>query len=176
MKLAVMVASLRKDSANRQIFENYQELAKNKFKFEEIEISNFPFYDSGVENLDIVIKANEQIAKCDGVLFFSPEYNYSLPAVLKNALDCISRVENHAFAKKPAAIIGASPSPIATARMQYHLRQIGVYLDLRFLNKPEALIGGVYEKLQDRKITDESLKAFLTRHADAFYNFIKESK
>ena len=176
MKIAVMIGSLSKTSLNRQIYENYKELNKDIFEFIEVEISNFPFYDSGVENFEAVQKANKQIASSDAIIFFSPEYNYSVPAVLKNALDCLSRVENCALIKKPAAIIGASPSPIGTARMQHHLRQICVYMDVRFLNRPEAMLSSANQKLENGRFIDKDTKEFLIRHAKAFEEFIKQNK
>jgi chromate reductase len=82
----------------------------------------------------------QQIRNADALLFATPEYNYSIPGVLKNAIDWVSRVPDQPFAGKAAAIMGASRGALGTARAQYHLRQVGVYLDLKFLNRPEIMI------------------------------------
>jgi chromate reductase len=90
------------------------------------------------------------------LLFATPEYNYSIPGVLKNAIDWVSRPPDQPFAGKAAAIIGASPGPTGTARAQYHLRQVGVFLDLHFLNKPEVMISSAADRFDaDGRLKDE---------------------
>ena len=92
----------------------------------------------------------------DGVVFASPEYNYSVSGVLKNAIDWLSRFTPQPFAGKPMAVFGASGGPLGTARSQYHLRQMMIFLDGRFVNKPEVMIGAAPSKFADGKFTDEA--------------------
>lgn len=87
-----------------------------------------------------VTKLAEQVAAADGVIFISPEYNYSIPGFMKNALDWVSRLPNQPFHDKPVAIMGASPFRLGTVRMQYHLRQVLLFLDARQLSRPEVMI------------------------------------
>lgn len=171
MKMIGIVGSLRKSSIHRQLFNHYREISADNFEIEEGVIDGIPLYDGEEANHAAVSILAEQIRAADGVIFFSPEYNYSVSGVLKNAIDWISRVDPQPFTGKPATIIGASPGNVGTARMQYHLRQIGVFLDLRFLNKPEVMIGGAAGKIQDGRIIDKGTVDFLGSHAARFAAF-----
>ena len=171
MKITAIIGSLRQNSIHRGIFESYKELAKEFFTLEEGVIRNIPLYNEDDGDNDIVHQLAEQIMHSDGVIFFAPEYNYSVPGVLKNAIDWLSRATPQPFSGKSASIIGASPGQIGTARMQYHLRQIGVYLNLHFLNKPEVMISGSNDKIKNGIINDESTLSFLKHHAEEFHKF-----
>lgn len=176
MNIAVFVGSLRKDSYNRAIYEIYKKLAGNRLIFTEVKIDHFPHYNADLHQNGFpneVLTANQIIKESKGILFFTPEYNYSLPGFLKNGIDWLSRLDPQPFDKKLAAIIGASPGKIGTARMQYDLRKTGVFLNLHFLNKPEIMISNVHELInKDGEITDESTIKFLEKHIDAFIKFI----
>lgn len=168
-KVIGIIGSLRKDSVNRAVFNSYRELASGQFELSEGEIAAIPMFNQDIaEAPAAVTELGRQIHEADGVMFFSPEYNYSVPGVLKNALDWLSRDERTPFNHKPCAIIGASPGAAGTSRMQYHLRQIGVFLNLDFLNKPEVMIGGAFDKIQGGALTDQRTIDFLTRHAESF--------
>ncbi len=140
-------------------------------------ISEIPLYNDDVREAQTpqaVLDLAEKIRSADAVLFFSPEYNYSVPGVLKNAIDWLSKVPNQPFAGKSVSIISASPGKFGGARMQYHLRQIGVFLDMRFLNKPEVTISEVHKKTTPQgELTDEETKKFLRSHLDEFLKTIK---
>lgn len=142
MNFIGIVGSLRKDSIHRQIFNHYRDITKDQFDLNEGVIKGIPMFDG--ENMDNskVAELSAQIMTSDGIIFFTPEYNYSIPGVLKNAIDWLSRLDPQPLAGKPASIVGASPGRVGTARMQYHLRQVGVFLDLHFMNKPEVMISG----------------------------------
>ena len=171
MNMIGIVGSIRKDSIHRQIFNHYSEISQDHFELTEGVIADIPMYDGeGMDN-PVVQNLASQILAADGVIFIAPEYNYSIPGVLKNAIDWLSRCEPQPLAGKPATIIGASPGNVGTARMQYHLRQVGVFLDLRFMNKPEVMIAGAFGKLENGKISDDSTIEFLERHAAAFATF-----
>lgn len=164
-----MIGSLRKDSIHRTLFNEYRELAKGQFTLMEGEIKDLPLYNQDMDGKsEAATRLSTLILESDGIIFFSPEYNYSVPGVLKNAIDWVSRDPRKPFDKKAATIIGASPGTVATARMQYHLRQIGVFLNLRFLNKPEVMIGGAFDKIKEGRIVDNSTSEFLRKHVQAF--------
>ena len=171
MNIVAIVGSIREGSIHRQIFEHYQEISSDQFELEEGVIEGIPIYDGKNSDNPLVERLANQIIESDGVIFITPEYNYSIPGVLKNAIDCLSRCDPQPFVRKPASIIGASPGNIGTARMQYHLRQVGVFLDINFMNKPEVMIGSATSKMDGGKINDESTINFLHRHAEAFKNF-----
>jgi chromate reductase len=172
MKVLAIIGSIREGSIHRTIFESYKEICKDHFELVEGKIEDIPMY-KGVDDESSVLALAKQITEADAILFFSPEYNYSVSGVLKNTIDCLSRINPQPFAGKPAAIIGASPGNVGTARMQYHLRQIGVFLDLHFLNKPEVMIGNAMEKLENGNLTDKGTRDFLKGHAERFKKFIE---
>jgi len=168
-----IVGSLRKASYNRIIFNTYQTLAENFFTLQEGEYKDFPLYNSDISpEPEIVKKLSQQIKNADAIIFFTPEYNYSIPGGLKNAIDWLSRNTSQPFDDKYAAIIGASPGNIGTARMQYHLRQVGVFLNLNFINKPEIMIGQCHDKISEGKIIDDSTIQFLKTHIESFARYI----
>lgn len=173
MNIVALVGSIRQESIHRQIFKHYQENCRDYFTLEEVPIKDIPLFDGDEKTIGAVEKLSQKIRQADGVIFFSPEYNYSVSGVLKNAIDWISRTKPQPFVGKPASIIGASPGNIATARMQYHLRQIGVFLDIRFMNKLEVMIGGVFGKIQEGRITDQPTIDHLLKHAESFKDFVE---
>jgi chromate reductase, NAD(P)H dehydrogenase (quinone) len=98
----------------------------------------------------------------DGLVLATPEYNYSTSAALKNAIDWASRPPEQPFADKPVALIGASAGVHGTARAQYHLRQIGIFLNMRFVNRPEVFIGAAHTKFDAAgNLTDEVAKGLI---------------
>ena len=167
-KVIGIIGSLRTDSVHRTLFKEYQHLAQENFELTEGEIKALPLFNQDLQTPKDATELATQIDDADGVIFFSPEYNYSIPGVLKNAIDWLSRDERQPFDRKPSTIIGASPGNVGTARMQYHLRQVGVYLNLSILNKPEVMIGKAFDKITNGKITDESTVEFLQKHVKAF--------
>jgi chromate reductase, NAD(P)H dehydrogenase (quinone) len=122
-------------------------------------LRDIPPYDDDVRVKgfpDVVADLRARIAKADAILFVTPEYNYSVPGVLKNAIDWASRPPDQPFAGKPVAIMGASPSNLGSARAQYHLRQTCVFLDMHPVNKPEVMVSRAQEKFDpDGKLKDE---------------------
>ena len=157
--------SLRKASFNTALLRAAQELAPPDLHLDIADISQIPLYSHDVQVQGIpeaVQNLGERIRAADGLLFATPEYNYSVSGVLKNTIDWISRLKDQPFAGKPAAICGASAGLLGTARAQYHLRQIGVYLDLRFINKPEVMVGIAQERFDaEGKLTHEPTRKFV---------------
>lgn len=158
IKVLGISGSLRSGSLNSAALRAACELAPPDMEITIADISAIPLYndDERVRGYPAsVARLREQVRAADAILFATPEYNYSIPGVLKNAIDWVSRPPEQPFAGKPAAIMGVSPGAIGTARAQYHLRQIGVFLDLRFLNKPEVMIGNSGDRFNaDGQLTD----------------------
>jgi chromate reductase len=142
-QIAVVVGSLRKDSVNRKLAHALEKLAPQNFSFMHLAIGDLPLYsqDEDAHPSAPVLRIKQQIAAAHGLLFLTPEYNRSIPGVLKNALDHASRpYGKNAWAGKPAGVIGASVGAIGTALAQQHLRNILAYLDVPTLGQPEAFI------------------------------------
>ncbi|MFC5570425.1 NADPH-dependent FMN reductase [Lysobacter yangpyeongensis] len=143
LTIAVLVGSLRKDSFNRQLANALAKLAPPDFAFQHLRIDDLPLYnqDDDAHQADVVLRLKHEIRDADGLLFVTPEYNRSIPGVLKNAIDHASRPYGEsAFAGKPAGVIGASIGAIGTAVAQQHLRGVLAYLDVPTLGQPEAFI------------------------------------
>lgn len=143
MQIAIIVGSLRKQSINRQLSEVVIKMAPANVTFRTVDIGGLPLYnqDDDEHQAESVVAMKSEIHQCDGVLFITPEYNRSIPGVLKNALDHGSRpYGKNAWAKKPAGIIGISPGPIGTALAQQHLRSILAVLDMPTLCQPEMYL------------------------------------
>ncbi|HOE17371.1 MAG TPA: NAD(P)H-dependent oxidoreductase [Syntrophorhabdaceae bacterium] len=141
--IAVIVGSLRKDSFNRRLADAIVKLAPPEFSFKQARINDLPLYnqDDDANQAEPVKRLKKEIKDAHGLLFVTPEYNRSIPGVLKNAIDHASRPYGQsAWAGKPAGILGASIGVIGTAMAQQHLRNILAYLDVPTLGQPEAFI------------------------------------
>lgn len=142
-QIAVVVGSLRKDSFNRKLADGLAKLAPSEFSFKQLNIGNLPFYnqDDDANQAEAVKQLKADIKSSNGLLFVTPEYNRSIPGVLKNVLDHASRPYGQsAWTGKPAGVIGVSVGAIGTAIAQQHLRTILAYLDIPTLSQPEAFI------------------------------------
>lgn len=159
MKILGIAGSLRSASVHHAILVAAQEVTPADCSLEIVKLDDIPLYNGDVQERDgipeSVNKLAQAIADADAVVIASPEYNFSISGVLKNALDWISRVPDQPFALKPVGIIGASPGNVGTARMQYHLRQVLVFFNANTLNKPEMLIPRYHELFNDQlQLTD----------------------
>lgn len=142
-RIAVLVGSLRKESFNRRLADAIVKLAPDGFSFQQLRIDDLPLYnqDDDAHQAAQVRRLKDEITASQGVLFVTPEYNRSVPGVLKNAIDHASRPYGQsAFAGKPAGVLGVSPGAIGTAIAQQHLRNSLGYLDMPTLGQPEAFI------------------------------------
>jgi chromate reductase, NAD(P)H dehydrogenase (quinone) len=142
-KIAVIIGSLRKDSFNRKLANALVKLAPLKFAFQPVEIGDLPLYnqDDDAGQTHSVKRLKNEIDAAQGLLFVTPEYNRSIPGVLKNAIDHASRpYGQNVWAGKPAGIVGVSVGSIGTALAQQHLRNILVFLDVPTLGQPKAFI------------------------------------
>ncbi len=165
IKILGIAGSLREGSHNRGALRAAVDLVPEGSSLEIFDIAGIPEFVQGQdENPPAkVVDFKRKIREADAIVFCSPEYNYSVPGVLKNAIDWASRpYGDSAWEGKPAAIMGVSPGVIGTARMQYHLRQIMVFLDMHPINKPEVMIGNAGEKFDAAgNLTDEKTKDFI---------------
>jgi chromate reductase len=141
--------------------------------------SEFPLYNADVQaasGFPVAVNAlADSIRAADGVIIVTPEYNFSIPGGLKNAIDWVSRLQNQPFAGKPIALQSASPGPLGGGRVQYDLRRAMVFLDAFVLNKPEIFIGSCASKLDDKtgEIKDETTRNFIKQQLAAFATFIE---
>jgi len=178
IKLVAFCGSLRKGSFNRQALQAFIERLPQGASAETIEI-DWPLYNADIQAQGFpapVQAAQQKLLAADGIVFASPEYNYSVSGVLKNAIDWLSRMTPQPFAGKPMVVFGASGGPLGTARSQYHLRQMMVFLDGRFVNRPEVMIGAAPSKFADGKFTDEVGAKLLTDLGAALALAVRQSK
>jgi chromate reductase len=141
--IALIVGSLRHDSINRKLANAMVHLAPLDFSFSHVKIDDLPLYNQydDEHQAEPVLRIKAQILNARGLLFVTPEYNRSIPGVLKNAIDHASRPYGQSvWDGKPAGVLGASVSPIGTALAQQHLRNILAYLNVPMLGQPEAFI------------------------------------
>jgi len=179
MKILGISGSLRKASWNTAALHAAAELLPAGFTLEVAEIGDLPLMNQDLE-VDggfpaPVTRFRAAVAAADALLFATPEYNASIPAPLKNAIDWGSRPAN-SFANKPAAIIGVSGGLLGTARGQYPLRQTLGVLTVQLLGQPEVFIGNGGQKFTDGKLTDESTREFLAKMLSAFAAFAERVK
>lgn len=177
IKVAVLVGSLRKDSYNRRLARAVEKLAPGELSFQHIEIGNLPLYDQDFDgDYPAPCKAlKQQIEAADALLFATPEYNRSVPGVLKNAIDIASRPwGTNSFAGKPGAMIGASIGATGSALAQQHLRNVLAYLDVPLLGQPEVFVqfkddGPVNAQ---GEITVDSTRQFLQGFVDRYVQWV----
>jgi len=164
-KIFGFAGSLRKNSYNKALLRAAAELLPENTELEIFDLEGISLFnqDLALQPPTRVQEFKSRIKTADALVIATPEYNYSMPGVLKNAIDWASRpYDDNPFNNKPLAIIGASIGPIATARAQYHLRQSCVFLNMHLLNKPEVMVGYVQEKVDNSgKLTDEKTKKII---------------
>jgi chromate reductase len=160
-----IAGSLRKGSYNAALLKVAAGSMPDGSSLEIFDISTIPLYNEDVRAQGFpapVQQLREKIAAADGVLFATPEYNFSVSGVMKNVIDWASRPPDQPFNDKPVAVMGASAGALGTARAQYHLRQIGVFLNMRFVNKPEVFVGSAATKFDaEANLTDETAKVLI---------------
>ena len=178
-RIAIIVGSLRKDSLNRKVARSICAIRGDNLDCSMIEIGDLPLYnqdyDSAPEQPSQYVRFRDQVRSADGVLFCSPEYNRSIPGVLKNAIDVGSRPYGQSvFDKKPGAIVTASPGAIGGFGANHHLRQSCVFLNLPIMMQPEAYLANVSEDDFDAEgyLKDGKLKPFLETIAHAFHDWV----
>jgi len=175
-RIAVIVGSLRKDSFNHKLALAIAHLAPSDFTFEHLRIDDLPLYnqDEDGNQAPSVMRLKSEIASAQGLLFVTPEYNRSVPGVLKNAIDNASRPYGQsAWAGKPAGVIGVSVGPIGTALAQQHLRNVLAYLDVPTMGQPEVFIQNKEGLFDDKGHVGEGSKKFLQGWIDKYVAWVK---
>ena len=180
LNLVTICGSLRKGSYNAMVHRALPSLAPAGLVLEEApSFAAFPLYNADVQGAtgfpDPVVALADAIRVAAGVIIVTPEYNFSIPGGLKNAIDWVSRLPNHPFAGKPVALQSASPGPLGGARVQYDLRRAMVFLDAFVLNKPEIFIGSCASKIDEKtgELKDESTRSFIKQQLAAMVKFIE---
>ena len=177
-KIAVVIGSLRKDSFNRKMADAIEKLAPAEFTFHKVRIDDLPLYnqDDDTHQAESVKRMKDEIKDAQGLLFITPEYNRSIPGVLKNAIDHASRPPGqNVWGGKPAGILGVSPGVIGTAMAQQHLRNVLSALNVRTLAQPDAFIqakDGLFDETGG--IGPES-KTFLQKWMDRYVAWVKKT-
>lgn len=181
-KVGILVGSLRKESFSKKVAESVAPLFPSGFETEFIEIGHLPLFNQDFEEdlgtPEEYTEFRNKIEGLDAVLFVTPEYNRSIPAVLKNALDVGSRPYGQSkWDNKPAAIISNSPGALAGFGANHHLRQVLSFLNMPVVQQPEAYLGSVHEMLDNNgKITNEETVQFLQSIVDTFVELINGHK
>jgi chromate reductase len=179
VNVITICGSLRKGSFNAMVQRALPSLAPEGMVLTEAPpFAAFPLYNADVQGATgfpgSVTALADAIRAADGVIIVTPEYNFSIPGGLKNAIDWVSRVPNQPFAGKPVALQSASPGPVGGARVQYDLRKAMVFLDAFVLNKPEIFVGGCASKIDEKtgELKDETTRNFIKQQLAAFVKFI----
>ena len=174
--IAVIVGSLRKDSFNRALAGALIGLAPPEFTFKPVEIGDLPLYnqDDDANQAPAVKRLKSEIASAHGLLFVTPEYNRSMPGVLKNAIDHASRPYGQsAWAGKPAGVLGISVGTIGTALAQQHLRNVLAYLDVPTMGQPEVFLQNREGLFNADGSIGEASRQFLQGWMDRFVEWVK---
>jgi chromate reductase, NAD(P)H dehydrogenase (quinone) len=165
VRILGIAGSLRSGSYNRAALRAAQQLVPDDAVLEIFEIDGIPGFSQDEEHQPPakVVELKARVRAADAILFVTPEYNYSIPGVLKNAIDWASRpYGDSAWDSKPVALMGASPGTLGTARAQYHLRQVFVFLNMFPLNRPEVMIANAAQRFDaEGNLTDETTEELI---------------
>jgi len=175
-QIAVIVGSLRKDSINRTLASAIARLAPSEFSFSQVQIGDLPLYnqDDDANQADSVKRMKAEIVAAHGLLFVTPEYNRSIPGVLKNAIDHASRPYGQSvWTGKPAGVLGASPGAAGTGMAQQHLRNILAAVGVLALAQPEALIQARDGLFDEAGNIGEGSRKFMQNWMDQYVAWVK---
>jgi chromate reductase len=183
LKVLVICGSLRKGSYNAALTRALPALAPPEMKLITAPpLGDFPLYNADIQDASGFPPSAEDLATAirgaDGVLFVTPEYNWSMPGVLKNAIDWLSRMKDQPFANKPVAIQSASQGPLGGARMQYHWRMSMTFLAAFIFGTPEVFVGSAQNKFDKDtlELKDQPTKDAVKAQLAAFARYIKRMK
>jgi chromate reductase len=179
LEVVSICGSLRHGSFNAAVQRSLPELAPAGMAIAALPgVGDMPLYNADVQAQGFpkpVTGMADAIRRADGVIFCSPEYNYSVPGVLKNAIDWLSRLPDQPFKNKPVLIQSASQGVFGGARMQYHLRQVMVFVEALVFNKPEVMVAQAQNKVDgELKLTDQATRDFIKVQLAAFETFIRK--
>jgi len=172
-----IAGSLRKESFNRSLLRAAQELVPQGARLETFELEGIPLFNQDEESNPHpkVAELKQRVRGADAILFVTPEYNYSIPGVLKNAIDCASRpYGDSAWNGKPVAVMGASVGTLGSARAQYHLRQTFVFLNMYPVNQPEVMVSNAQNSFdQEGRLTNDTTKKLIQQLLAELVNWTK---
>ena len=173
--IGVVVGSLRAQSFSSRVA-NYLASALDAFDVKFIKIDDLPLYDEDLETAGAPAqwrRFRDELGQVDAFLFVTPEYNRSMPAALKNALDVGSRPYGASvWNGKPGAVVSVSPGAIGGFGANHHLRQVATFLNIAMMQQPEAYVGGIAAAVDDVTVTDPKVAGFLDQFAQAFTKWI----
>jgi chromate reductase len=176
MRILGIAGSLREASYNRAALRAAQELAPDGMRIDSFDLGAIPLYNEDVRSQGYpapVTELRDRIRAADGLLIVTPEYNYSIPGVLKNAIDWASRPPEQPFDGKPVAVMGASMGAMGSSRAQYHLRQCCVFLNALVMNRPEVMIATAQNRFDaNGTLTDQPTRDFLAAYLAAFQAWV----
>jgi chromate reductase, NAD(P)H dehydrogenase (quinone) len=182
VKILVICGSLRKGSYNAALTRALPELAPPEVTLTPApSFADFPIYSSDIQNAGVPAGVNawaDAIRAADGVIIVSPEYNWSIPGGLKNAIDWVSKLKAVPFKDKPVALQSASTGQVGGARMQYHLRMALVSIDAVMFGKPEVFVNFAAKKIDEKtgELTDEPTKDIIKQQLAGFAKFVRRMK
>jgi chromate reductase len=183
VNIVTICGSLRKGSYNRALMNTLPALAPAGMSLKEAPpFKTFPFYDGDIQMAsgfpDPVVGFADVIRAADGIIIVTPEYNWTIPGALKNALDWESRMKDQPFREKPVAIQSASTGPVGGARMQYHMRMALTYLNCFVFGTPEVFVSLAQNKFDEQtlELKDEPTRAVITQQLAAFAKFVERMK
>jgi len=175
--IGILIGSLRRDSFCKKVGRYLSGLLEGQFEVKFINIANLAMYNQDFDDDKNVppewVQFRQEVKALDAVLFITPEYNRSISAVLKNALDIASRpYKQNVWSGKPGAIVSVSPGNIGGFGANHHLRQTAACLNIHLMQQPEAYIGGIVRSVDAETVTDKALQDFFRQFADAFAEWI----
>ena len=180
MNWVVLVGSVRKGSLNAALARALPDLAPDGVKIDLLpSVADMPIYDGDIETAGFpgqVSAVGDRVKAADALVIVTPEYNYSVPGGLKNALDWLSRLKTQPLKGKPTLIMSASSSTMGGARAQYHLRQVLVAVDAHVMNVPEVMVAQAHTKITDGVLTDQGTRDFVGKQLSAFHGFVKQAQ
>lgn len=178
-KITVLVGSLRESSINKRVARALEELAPSGVEFLHGDIDLPAFNQDNEMNMpEKVMQLKKEVDAADGILFITPEYNRSVPGVLKNAIDWVSRPwGNNSFDKKPVGVIGASSGPVGTAVAQSDMKHIVAFLNMKLMGQPEVYIANAESIFDsDGRLVDERWQKNFIAYIDAFVRWVESGK
>jgi chromate reductase len=182
MTILTLCGSIRTGSYNAALLRALPRLAPGGMAFTPAPlVVNIPHYDADMQQASgfpaAVAELGNAIREADGVLIASPEYNYSIPGALKNAIDWVSHLRNQPFARKPVLIQSVSAGAFGGVRMQHHLRQVLVFVEAQVFVRPEVIIGAAASKFDEAgELTDEPTRDMVRAQLAGFAAFVEKSR
>lgn len=179
-KILAFAGSLRKSSYNKALIRAAVELAPQNVAIEVFDLEGIPPFNQDFESTPVqrVIEFKTKIKNADALLIATPEYNYSIPGVLKNAIDCASRpYKDNALKGKPVAIMSASSGKLGGARAQYHLRQSFVFLNMFPVNQPEVILASAADNIDgEGRVTNEQTRTLIKQLTEGLVDWTNQLK